>query len=493
MKRFAILLGCEEYKDYKNYSAISYCHADVNLLEETLINCCDFAKQDIYCELLNIYDERTPENILDEIRKLLDKSEPGDTILFYYSGHGDNVDGESYLVLPYTQRDNITQTGLPLRDISGLLRKNDRINVRIFDCCHSGQDVRSSKGKIDNKTFMQDIANSNNDGWITLASCREDEYSYPNNGFGHGVFTYYLVESIKEFNEDDEIYPELLKLKVVDKVLKWNSTSGNKQTPTFNSSIAGNISIARRKKAIEKQKDKVEDNQINSNKDGIISRIKAVRSIKSIKDEDNLKKLKNYIEFIYDKITHEQNSIEKFDNDLIISDIQTADEIPSHLQPLIINYLKSRKFEVSHEYKVEKIYKQKREQTNFLKFNHPLYNPFDAHEPEVEKIKYSIEQDWDLPQSYLDVIVDDQYFPEGRMFIYICPLKISACLISGISIGDEDKWNNELLDTIFLKMNEKEDLEKIQNQVCELIKKFNKAYQESIEKNLKYYEWEQKL
>ena len=498
MKRFAILLGCEEYKDYNYYQAIPYCHEDVTLLEETLINYCDFAKQDIYCELLNIFQEKTPENILNDIKELLNKSESGDTILFYYAGHGDNVDGESYLILPSTERDNIKQTGLPLRDISDLLRKNGRVNVRIFDCCHSGQDVRSAMTKIDSKTFIQDLVTSNTDGWITLASCREDEYSYPENSFGHGVFTYYLVESIKEFNSEDEIYPELLKLKVVDKVLKWAVDKGKKQTPTFNSSISGNISIAKRKKLVEKQSDITETNQDDSGKEDIISRINTMRGIQSIRSEDNLKKLRKYIEFICEKINMKQNAILKFDNTISISDMTSADDIPSHIMPLIINYLRSKKFEVDHECKVEKIYKQKGVQPSVLKYNTPIFNalytPFEKQEPEIDRINYSIEQDWNLPESYIDVIVEeDELLPEGRIFLYICPLKISACLISGISVGNENKWNNQLLDTVFLKMDEKEDLKKIENQVLKLVNKFNKTYCDLVKKRLNYYEWELNL
>lgn len=207
MKRFAILLGAEEY-DFLQPTA--FCHNDVILLKKTLIDYCDFAEQDVYDKLLSPKDDLQPAEILLEIKKLVDKSQVGDTVLFYYAGHGAYFNGDSYLILPNTKPDNIEKTSIPLRDISDLLRNDGRINVRIFDTCHSGQDVRASLvPNLNFKGFARDILTGSTSGWITLAACRENEYSYPDPRFGNGVFTYYLAEAIKEFEDEQDIFPEI--------------------------------------------------------------------------------------------------------------------------------------------------------------------------------------------------------------------------------------------------------------------------------------------
>jgi len=43
---------------------------------------------------------------------------------------------------------------------------------------------------------------------------------------------------------------------------------------------------------------------------------------------------------------------------------------------------------------------------------------------------------------------------------------------------------------LLLKMDEKNDLEKINNQVFVLIKKYNETYYGLVKKRLSYYEWE---
>lgn len=486
VKRFAILLGCEEYKDSKNYSEISYCHDDVTLLEQTLIDYCGYAKQDIYCELLNIYENRDPEYILNKIKELLEKSEQGDTILFYYAGHGDNVNGESYLVLPYTKRESISQTGLPLRDISDSLRKNNRINVRIFDCCHSGQDVRSAIDKSGSKTFIQDIVNnnSNSSGWVTLASCGEDEYSYPDNSFNHGVFTYYLVESIKEFNEEEEIYPEILKLKVFEKVSKWSLENGKNQNPIFNAAISGNISIGIRKKKSETLKLHLPNTPESINVDSqLIDRINAMRGRRKSDDEESKEIFNKYILKIHERLIANKEKIIKYNLSLIETTPIRTEAIPYNIKPAIVKLFKSKNHDTFFKYKIENEY-SKDTRPSYMK------NPFNEFEPKLLSINYVIEQDLRFPESYTELALEtDGYLPQAKIFVHLSPLQLTVCIVSGISI----KGNTQLFNSIFIKASDEINDGFINDFVTDLIGKFNIEYKNSVERVIKYYESEIKL
>lgn len=44
MKRYAILLGTEEYEERNVYTDTRYCHDDVNLLKDTLVKYCNLAE-----------------------------------------------------------------------------------------------------------------------------------------------------------------------------------------------------------------------------------------------------------------------------------------------------------------------------------------------------------------------------------------------------------------------------------------------------------------
>ena len=141
MRRFGIIVATEKYA---HFSPTPFCHADAKLLHSTLTSDLDYADQDVLLMLLDPSDTKYPSDVLAAIEGVVDKAKDGDTILFYYAGHGDYYDDDAYLILPSTKPSDKKKTALPLRDISSRLRDGNRINVRIFDACHSGYDVRSA-------------------------------------------------------------------------------------------------------------------------------------------------------------------------------------------------------------------------------------------------------------------------------------------------------------------------------------------------------------
>lgn len=485
MKRFAILLGSEEYDEA---SPTAYCHNDVKLLKNTLINCSDFAEQDIISKLLTPEDEITPKSILDEIENLVEKSQYGDTILFYYAGHGHYYNGDSYIILPRTQLDNIENTAIALRDISTLLRNKGKINVRIFDACRSGQDVRSL---LNYKEFSRDILNNLEAGWITLASCREDGYSYPDENFEQGVFTYYLSESIKEFNENEEIYPELLKLKVCKKVANWSEDNNLIQVPTFNSSISGNIVIAKRK--INKDnRDTGETEIVEKEKVDIEEKLEKVRKFDRIGNEEHIEKLEDYISRVYSIMESKLSNIKSFGSTPEIHSPIKADNIPSNIKSLIFKTINTKKLKTLHKFEVEREYEEPSIAEKRIAKIDPFYKP----EKKLIAIHHKISQDYYYPNSYLDVkLKSDGYVPFAQVFIYIVPLLISSCMISGFYLEYEDSdttrdYKEYTLDPIFMNFEEEINIEQAKNNIDDLINLFNKKYKKFIRNRLEYLEWE---
>ena len=255
MKRFAVIMATEKYAD-PVYSDTPFCHADARLLRETLVEHCDYAEQDILMELLEPTSKITPTELLDKIRQIGERSQSGDTVLFFYAGHGGIFNGDAYLLLSTTESSNKIQTAVPFRDISNALRIQGRTNVRIFDTCHSGADVRGISNLRDNLEedseldvdgLVRAVSTGTEEGWITIAACKENESSHPDTTKCQGIFTWALCEAIKETSPDDDIYPEIIKVELCKKVLDWTQNTGYEQTPTFNSAISGNVTIAHRK------------------------------------------------------------------------------------------------------------------------------------------------------------------------------------------------------------------------------------------------------
>lgn len=241
--RYFIGLSCEEYDNYDN---IDFCHNDLFLLEETLVDFCDYDRDNCYCEMLYLdSDENSCAYWYKKIEEVCQKTVLGDTILFYFAGHGMVLEDDALLVLPNTVRGNERDTALSLSRINTILKTAKATGFKIIDACHSGRDVR---GFISGG-FVNRIMNTDK-SWATLASCSETECSYPDVKKEQGIFTYYISEAIKKWEKNKEITIEELKVVVSGFMEQWCQDNKHSQHPTLNASIVGIQSVALRNEKI---------------------------------------------------------------------------------------------------------------------------------------------------------------------------------------------------------------------------------------------------
>lgn len=163
----ALLIGINDYKNLPYYSKelgrqitnLKGSVNDVNAMKEILEGQYGFKKQDVKV-LIN--SEATRANILKTFESwLISGTRPGDTVFFYFSGHGTQVpdqngDEEDGLdealcawdVLTIGAR-SVAEAGIIIDDEIGiLLRKLEKRNVIGFvDACHSGTVTRSLRGE----------------------------------------------------------------------------------------------------------------------------------------------------------------------------------------------------------------------------------------------------------------------------------------------------------------------------------------------------------
>ena len=194
MRRFAIFLSSE---NYNNYSDTEYCHTDSDNLKNILIDRCDYAIENILQIKLTPEFKKNSQDIIEEIKELLERSEEGDSILFFYAGHGLAINGKSYLILPETRVFDVETSALALHDIHHYLRGNQRLNIRIFDCCHSGENIRAADTNLNSNDFVKDILLNGGDGTITFSSCAINEKSYPDIDIRQGVLHHRLCSRLK--------------------------------------------------------------------------------------------------------------------------------------------------------------------------------------------------------------------------------------------------------------------------------------------------------
>ena len=151
-RKLALLIGINQYdRNFGGWIPLQGCVTDIQLQRELLINCFGFQARDI----LTLSDRAaTRQNILTAFEEhLIQQAQPGDVVVFHYSGHGsrvedkDSQDGFDGTIVPVDSPN--TEEG-QVKDIMGhtlflLTRalKTDNVTI-ILDCCYSGATTRGN-------------------------------------------------------------------------------------------------------------------------------------------------------------------------------------------------------------------------------------------------------------------------------------------------------------------------------------------------------------
>lgn len=236
MKRYALLISCEEYKEYGD---ICYCHSDAVLMQETLTEYCDYDREDLELEMLYLDDENTPEKIYKKLLQFIEKASSEDTVLFYFAGHGMKIGMQGFLILPNTSKNDVCNTALELKKLNEIMLGKKCNCFMILDACHSGTLSRGEMSDL----FIENLIDKS---CVTLASCSENECSYPDEKREQGVFTYYLAEAIKNTTIGQKIFLDELKSQIYENMKEWCLENYKQQTPTLVGTIVGKPSIATR-------------------------------------------------------------------------------------------------------------------------------------------------------------------------------------------------------------------------------------------------------
>ncbi len=222
MAKRALLVGINQYPDPAN--ELRGCLNDVRQVGELLRAHFGFGGDATTRLLTDAH--ATTGGIVSGLRWLVDAAEPGDVLVFHYSGHGSQVpdrhgdesDGLDEIICPYDLDWDAPFTDDDLYQIVQGLPASVNLTV-ILDSCHSGTGLREATGTgrsarrrwmppparlgglVRGDALMRRFgAKAVECGAILIAGCRSDQSSADADigGEYHGALTFYLCRAIEE-------------------------------------------------------------------------------------------------------------------------------------------------------------------------------------------------------------------------------------------------------------------------------------------------------
>jgi len=192
----------------------------------------------------------TRASILTALDRLGETS-PDDLVVIGFSGHGT----EDHRLVPVDADVNdLASSCISLADLAGYL---DAIPAKqlvvVLDCCFSGGfggarvfAPSSARSAIEDRTSVEHLVRG--DGRVVLAASGRGEPALETRSFGHGLFTYHLLEALQGAGglATADIIPLLSLLEqVTTKVMDSAKLLGEVQTPSIYGSIEGAPALPR--------------------------------------------------------------------------------------------------------------------------------------------------------------------------------------------------------------------------------------------------------
>ncbi len=140
-------------------------------------------------------EEASPEAVLSAVERMVAEAGPGETLTFFFAGHGiTGNDGRYYLATTTTDAGRIAETALPWDAVSAILARSAARVLVFLDACHSG--VAGTGMAATNDDAAADMLAAIPSGLVILSASKGRQFSEENRAAGGGVFTNAVADVI---------------------------------------------------------------------------------------------------------------------------------------------------------------------------------------------------------------------------------------------------------------------------------------------------------
>lgn len=198
-------VGNNNYQD-KEYPNLTKCENDAEGIFGLFLDKKYFkvSKQKSILLTSNNYDV-SKNLVLDNLERVANSVNTEEQLIIYFSGHGEQVEGEFGLVLYDTNASDLN-TYLKISEIEGVLsRCKCKTRIAIFDACCSGTDLHGNKSVMPTRKTMEELIRESR-GMIILSSSTAHQPSNEQSPSKYSLFTHFLLEGLSGNAVDKKTY-----------------------------------------------------------------------------------------------------------------------------------------------------------------------------------------------------------------------------------------------------------------------------------------------
>ena len=259
-RKWAIVIGIQRYSEAKGFAALRYAENDAEAVYRLLVDPARGGYEPSRVKLLTSASndpEQWPTrgNILATLSLLAnwsrtDPTHPPDTILVYFSGHGVEEAGLSYMVPSDATKDDLANTAIALETVRDrLARCGARKQIIIMDACRSQASPGKAGGDQQSIEFaraLEEFAKAQ--GRVVLASCSAQQASYEDDANKHSAFTRFLLDGLQgaaDLNRDGVITLTESYEYLSSELRTWAEKRGVVQYPSLYGEISLTVPLVR--------------------------------------------------------------------------------------------------------------------------------------------------------------------------------------------------------------------------------------------------------